>query len=183
MLFDRIKALRPLQGQDFELFRRVHDKFLVNFNLRDISTALEGAYPEFVTNAVLTRLQALRRHLAHATPIGIALPLPAERGLKNPTADLWVTWLTQMTPERAVPQISLLADDFMRPRLICFASRQTSDAYRVLTGISDRSQSYDVLASFDAFDEHHRTHAFPEIDRPLGDVIDRFVDALDSKPV
>ena len=31
-LFERIKALRPLQGQDFELFRRVHDKFLVNFN-------------------------------------------------------------------------------------------------------------------------------------------------------
>ncbi|MDD0997050.1 type VI secretion system-associated protein TagF [Pseudomonas sp. TNT2022 ID1044] len=183
VLFERIKALRPLQGQDFELFRRVHDKFLVNFNLRDISTALEGAYPEFVTNAVLTRLLALRRHLSHPTPIGIALPLPAERGLKNPTADLWVTWLRHMTPERAVPQVNLLADDFMRPRLICFVSRQTSDAYRVLTGISERSQSYDVLASFEAFDEHHRTHAFPEIDRPLGDVIDRFVDALDSKSV
>jgi type VI secretion system protein ImpM len=155
----------------------------VNFNLRDIACALQGTYPEFVTNAVLTRLQALKRHLDQATPIGIALPLPAERGLKNPTADLWVTWLTQMTPERAVPQINLLADDFMRPRLICFASRNTSDAYRLLTGIHDHSQSYDVLASFDSFDEHHRKHAFPEIDRPLGDVIDRFVDALDSKSV
>ncbi|MNC36566.1 hypothetical protein D3C75_850920 [compost metagenome] len=103
--------------------------------------------------------------------------------MKNPTADLWVTWLTHMTPERAVPQISLLADDFMRPRLICFASRSTCDAYRLLTGIGERSQSYDVLASFDAFDEHHRQHTFAEIDRPLGDVIDRFVDALDSKPV
>jgi type VI secretion system protein ImpM len=71
----------------------------------------------------------------------------------------------------------------MRPRLICFASRHTSDAYRLLTGIHERSQSYDVLASFDAFDEHHPKHVFPEIDRPLGDVIDRFVDALDSKSV
>lgn len=183
VLFERIKALRPLQLQDFELFRRVHAKFLVNFNLRDIATALESSYPEFVTNAVLTRLQALKRPLQNGSPIGMALPLPAERGLKNPTADLWVTWLTRMTPGNAVPQISLLADDFMRPRLICFASRTTSDAYRVLTGIGERSQSYDVLASFDAFDEHHPVHAFPEIDRPLDDVIDRFVDALDSKSV
>ena len=183
VLFDRIKALRPLQGKDFELFRRVHDKFLVNFNLRDIATALEGAYPEFVTNAVLTRLQALNRHLHHGTPIGIALPLPAERGLKNPTADLWVTWLTRMTPGNAVPQISLLADDFMRPRLICFASRTTSDAYRVLTGTGERAQSFDVLGSFEAFDEYHPAGVFPEIDRPLDDVIDRFVAALDSKSV
>jgi type VI secretion system protein ImpM len=183
VLFERIKALRPLQLQDFELFRRVHAKFLVNFNLRDIATALESSYPEFVTNAVLTRLQALKRPLQHGSPMGIALPLPAERGLKNPVADLWVTWLTRMTPGNAVPQISLLADDFMRPRLICFASRTTGDAYRVLTGIGERSQSYDVLASFDAFDEHHAAHAFPEIDRPLDDVIDRFVDALDSKSV
>jgi type VI secretion system protein ImpM len=132
---------------------------------------------------VLTRLQALKKHLDHVTPIGITLPLPAERGLKNPTADLWVTWLTQMTAERAAPQVNLLADDFMRPRLICFASRNTSEAYRLLTGINERSQSYDVLASFDAFDELPPKHAFPEIDRPLGDVIDRFVDALDSKSV
>ncbi|POA17571.1 type VI secretion system-associated protein TagF [Pseudomonas sp. FW300-N1A1] len=183
VLFERIKALRPLQGQDFELFRRVHDKFLVNFNLRDIVEALESSYPEFVTNAVLTRLQALQGNLHHATPIGIALPLPAQRGLKNPTADLWITWLARMTAGRGAPHISLLADDFMRPRLFCFASRHANDAYRVLTDMDDRSQSYDVLAPFDAFDEHHRVPDFPEIDRPLYDVIDRFVDALDAKSV
>jgi type VI secretion system protein ImpM len=183
VLFERIKALRPLQGQDFELFRRVHDKFLVNFNLRDIATALEVAYPEFVTNAVLTRLLAFKSHLHQPTPMGISLPLPAERGLKNPTADLWITWLARMTAGSGVPQVSLLADDFMRPRLICFPSRNNSDAYRVLTGSGNRLQSHDVLASFDAFDEHHPKHAFPEIDRPLDDVIDRFVDALDLKSV
>lgn len=183
VLFERIKALRSLQIQDFDLFRRVHDKFLVNFSLRDIATALAGSHPEFVTNAVLTRLQALKSPLQHGTPIGITLPLPAERGLKNPTADLWLTWLTRMTPGHAVPQVSLLADDFMRPRLICFASRTTSNAYRVLTGSGEHAQGCDLLASFDAFDEHHAAHAFPEIDRPLDDVIDRFVDALDSKSV
>ncbi len=103
--------------------------------------------------------------------------------MKNPTADLWVNWLTRIEPNRAVPQISILADDFMRPRLFCFASRNTSGVYRVVTGVSEHSESYDVLAPFDAFDEHHRGHVFPDIDRPLYDVIDRFVDVLDLKPV
>ena len=133
-------------------------------------------------SAVLTRLQALSRPSSKA-PVGISLPLPAERGLKNPTADLWVNWLTRIEPNRAVPQISILADDFMRPRLFCFASRNTSGVYRVVTGVSEHSESYDVLAPFDAFDEHHRGHVFPDIDRPLYDVIDRFVDVLDLKPV
>lgn len=183
VLFERLKALRPLQGQDFELFRRVHDKFLVNFSLRDIASALESTYPEFVTNAVLTRLHALKRQVHPDSTGGICLPLPAERGLKNPTADLWINWLTRMKSSHAAPQISVLADDFMRPQLFCFPSRNTNALYRVLTGTGDRAESYDVLASFDAFDEHHRVNAFPEIDRPLRDVIDRFVDALDLKSV
>jgi type VI secretion system protein ImpM len=183
VLFERIKALRPLQKQDFELFKRVHDKFLMNFSLRDVTNALEGAYPEFVTNAVLTRLNALKAQLHQETPLGISLPLPAERGLKNPAADLWVTWLTRMTSGNAVPQVSVLADDFMRPRLFCFVSRNTRAIYRVLTGIADRKEGYDVLEPFDAFDEHHPVHVFPEIDRPLYDVIDRFVDAPDLKSV
>jgi type VI secretion system protein ImpM len=182
-LFERIKALRPLQGQDFELFRRVHDKFLVNFSLRDIAGSLENSYPEFITNAVFTRLHALSNQLGHRAPIGVALPLPAERGLKNPTADLWISWLSRMSASHAAPQISILADDFMRPKLFCFPSRSTSIGYRVLTGISDQSESYDVLAPFDAFNEHHRANVFPDIDRPLHDVIDRFVDVLDSKSV
>ena len=183
VVFERIRALRPLQSQDFELFRRVHDKFLVNFTLRDIARSLESSYPEFITNAVLTRLQALGRPMYHQAPIGISLPLPAERGLKNPTADLWVSWLTRMATDHAVPQICILADDFMRPRLFCFPSRNTTGVYRVVTGTGDRSENYDVLEPFEAFDEHHRSHVFADMDRPLYDVIDRFVDVLDLKSV
>ncbi|AZF13683.1 type VI secretion system-associated protein TagF [Pseudomonas sp. R3-18-08] len=182
-LFERIKALRPLQVQDFELFRRVHDKFLVNFNLRDITRSLEDSYPEFVSNAVLTRLQALQQPMQQKTSMAISLPLPAERGLKNPTADLWIDWLTRMKSAETEPHISVLADDFMRPKLLCFASRSGNSLYRVLTGSSERQESYDVLAPFEVFDEHHCGYAFPEIDCPLYDVIDRFVGALDLKSV
>ncbi|TFZ33562.1 type VI secretion system-associated protein TagF, partial [Pseudomonas syringae] len=122
VLFERIRDWRPLQGQDFELFRRVHEKCLVGFTLRDIATSLESTYPEFISNAVLTRLQALSRPSSKPR-VGISLPLTAERGLKNPTADLWVNWLTRIEQNSAVPQISNLADEFMRTRLICFASR------------------------------------------------------------
>jgi type VI secretion system protein ImpM len=183
VLFERIKALRPLQVQDFELFRRVHDKFLMNFNLRDITRSLEDSYPEFVSNAVLTRLLALQQPMQHKNSMAISLPLPAERGLKNPTADLWIDWLTRMKRADTAPQISVLMDDFMRPKLLCFASYNSNGLYRALTGTSERLENYDVLAPFDAFDEHHRVHAFPAIDRPLYDVIDRFVDALDLKSV
>lgn len=183
VLFERIKALRPLQAQDFELFRRVHHKFLMNFNLRDITRSLEDSYPEFVSNAVLTRLLALQQPMQHKNSMAISLPLPAERGLKNPTADLWIDWLTRMKSADTAPQISMLMDDFMRPKLLCFASRNSNALYRVLTGTRERLDNYDVLAPFDAFDEHHRVHAFPAIDCPLYDVIDRFVDALDSKSI
>jgi type VI secretion system protein ImpM len=183
VLFERIKALRPLQGQDFALFRQVHEKFMRNFSLRDIATALTHSWPEFVTNAVLSRLHALRRPLNQPQSPGIRLPLPAERGLKNPTADLWVDWLTRLTAGRASPQVSVLMDDFMRPGLLCFPSRQNTGLYAALTGPVDSPAHYDVLADFAAFDEHHRAPAFPDTDRPLFDVIDRFVDVLDVKSV
>lgn len=182
-LFERIKKLRLLQGQDFALFRQVHEKFLYNFNLRDIATALEHSYPEFITNAVLTRLYALKRPLLRADVPGISLPLPAERGLKNPTADLWIDWLSRMRTGAVSPDVSVLADDFMQPRLFCFPSRDNQGLYTALTGTSDPTESYDVLADFAAFDEHHQPPAFPDIQRPLYDVIDQFVDALNVKCV
>jgi type VI secretion system protein ImpM len=77
----------------------------------------------------------------------------------------------------------LLADDFMRPKLFCFPSRSTHGLYAVLTGNSDHTQNYDVLANFATFDEHHQPPEFPSMERPLFDVIDRFVDAPDTKSV
>lgn len=183
VLFEKIKTLRPLQGQDFSLFRQVHDKFLRNFNLRDIADALKNSYPEFITNAVLTRLHALRRQLRHTDALSVSLPLPAERGLKNPTADLWVDLLRRMSISRASPSVSLLADDFMRPKLFCFPSRSNPGIYAALTGNRDRTENYDVLANFEAFDEHHQSPEFPTTESPLYDVIDRFVDAPDVKSV
>ena len=183
VLFEQIKALRPLQSQDLALFRQVHEKFLRNFNLQDIADALKTPYPEFITNAVLTRLYALRRRLHPGDALTISLPLPAERGLKNPTADLWVHWLTRLNAHQVAPQVSVLADDFMRPNLFCFPSRTTTGLYAALTGNSDRFEHYDVLANFAAFDEHHPSLRFPTADSPLYDVIDRFVDAPDKKPV
>ncbi|MDH0747860.1 type VI secretion system-associated protein TagF [Pseudomonas sp. GD03842] len=182
-LFEKIKALRPLQGQDLALFRQVHDKFLRNFNLGDIADALKGAYPEFITSAVLTRLHAARHSLHHADAPAISLPLPAERGLKNPTADLWVDWLTRMSAGRASPQVSVLADDFLRPKLFCFPNRGNHSLYTVLTGQGQATDTYDVLANFETFDEHHRQPAMPDTERPLYDAIDRFVDAPDMKSV
>ncbi|WP_296185902.1 type VI secretion system-associated protein TagF [Pseudomonas sp. UBA1879] len=183
LLFEKIKALRPLQGQDFALFRQVHEKFLRNFNLGDISEALKNAYPEFITQAVLTRLHALRRPLHHANAPSVCLPLPAERGLKNPTADLWVDWLTRLSANRVSPQVSVLADDFMRPKLFCFPSRSDHSLYAVLADNGASTGHYDVLANFATFDEHHRPPVFPDAECPLYDVIDRIVDAPDVKSV
>jgi type VI secretion system protein ImpM len=183
LLFEQIKALRAMRAEDFALFRQVHEKFLRHFNLRDIATALESSYPEFITNAVLTRLYALHQPLCHSDALGVCLPLPAERGLKNPTADLWVDWLTRMRVGHTAPHVSVLADDFMRPRLYCFPSRGTQGLYTALTDTGERTEHYDVMGDFAAFDEHHRPPEFPDTERPLYDVIDRFVDALNVKSV
>jgi type VI secretion system protein ImpM len=174
-LFERIKALRPLQGQDVDLFRRVHAKFLQDFSLRDIATALSGAYPTFDSHQALARIQALAPLLHADCEAGIGLPLPAERGLKNPTADLWLTWLTRLNGGH-LPPVSVLADDFLRPKLYCFPSRHSTTAYRVLTGTCEAAQHHDLLPP----GERHARAQLADIDRPLDHVIDRCVDALDA---
>ncbi|MFQ6572117.1 type VI secretion system-associated protein TagF [Pseudomonas sp. UM16] len=173
-LFERIKALRALQGQDFDLFRRVHAKFLQDFSFRDIASALSATCPAFDSASALTRLQALAPRLHDDCEAAISMPLPAERGLKNPTADLWVTWLTRINSAH-VPPISVLADDFMRPKLYCFPSRHSTGAYRVLTATAEAAQLLELLSP-----ETQPATPFADIDRPLDHVIDRFVDALDA---
>ncbi|HWD30479.1 type VI secretion system-associated protein TagF [Pseudomonas caricapapayae] len=178
-LFERIKALRPLQGQDFDLFRRVHAKFLQDFSFADITSALNDTYPAFDSTVALTRLQALAPMLRSDCEAGIGLPLPAQRGLKNPTADLWVTWLTRMSGGN-VPPISLLADDFMRPKLYCFPSRRSANTYRVLTATAEAAHHLDLLTPDARLVPARRSTPLADIDRPLDHVIDRFVDALDA---
>lgn len=176
-LFDRIKALRPLQAQDLDLFRRVHAKFLHDFSFNDIARALHGSWPSFDNATALARLQATWASLHGDFDGGIELPLPAERGLKNPTADLWLTWLTRMSGRHDIPAVSLLADDFMHPRLFCFPSRHASSAYRLLSGSAEPRQHLQLLSPMPSAARLH------DYDRPLEHVIDQFVDALDATPV
>lgn len=176
-LFERIKALRPLHAQDLDLFRRVHAKFLHDFSFSDVARALHGSWPSFDSANALARLQASWASLHGDVEGGIELPLPAERGLKNPTADLWLTWLARMSGHPGVPAVSLLADDFMHPRLYCFLSRHTHCAYRLLSGCAEASQHLELLSPLAMAPRLH------DYDRPLEHVIDQFVDALDATPV
>ncbi|MFK3815014.1 type VI secretion system-associated protein TagF [Pseudomonas sp. NPDC089407] len=176
-LFERVKALRPLQVQDLDLFRRVHAKFLHDFSFADISRALQSSWPNFDSATALSGLHSFWPALHGDFEGGIELPLPAERGLKNPTADLWLTWLTRMSGHPSVPAVSLLADDFMHPRLYCFPSRHASSAYRLLCACAETQQHLQLLGTPPAAP---RTH---DDDRPLEHVIDQFVDALDAMPV
>ncbi|MDF3926057.1 type VI secretion system-associated protein TagF [Pseudomonas putida] len=176
-LFERIKALRPLQGQDLDLFRRVHAKFLHDFSFTDVARALHGSWPGFDSATALAHLQLGRASLQGDFAGGIELPLPAERGLKNPTADLWLTWLARMSEHRALPAVSLLADDFMHPQLYCFPARHASCAYRLLSGCADPRQHLELLSPLTTVPRLH------DYDRPLEHVIDQFVDALDATPV
>ncbi|WP_409280297.1 type VI secretion system-associated protein TagF [Pseudomonas sp. KCJK8751] len=176
-LFERIKALRPLQAQDLDLFRQVHAKFLKDFSLADVARALLRSWPDFKSDKALALLQASRAVLHNDFAGGIELPLPAERGLKNPTADLWLTWLTRMSRQPGVPAVSMLADDFMKPRLYCLPSRHANCAYRLLSGCAEAGQHLEPL---DPLTVPPRLHDY---DRSLEHVIDQFVDALDATPV
>lgn len=176
-LFERIKALRALQGQDLDLFRRVHAKFLHDFSFADVARALHGSWPGFDSATALARLQAAWPSLHSDFDGGIELPLPAERGLKNPTADLWQTWLTRIGGRHGGPAVSLLADDFMHPRLYAFSSRHTRTAYRLLSATADAHQHLELLGPLAHSGQAH------DFDRPLEYVIGQFVDALDATPV
>ncbi|MDZ3991643.1 type VI secretion system-associated protein TagF [Pseudomonas sp. Teo4] len=176
-LFERIKALRPLHGQDLDLFRRVHAKFLHDFSFSDIARALQGSWPTFDSTTALAHLRSVAGALNGDYQGGIELPLPAERGLKNPTADLWQTWLTRLGASRGVPAVSLLADDFMHPTLFCFPSRHSSNAYRLLSGTAQAPLHLELLSPLPLVPHTH------DYDRPLERVIDLFVDTLDATPV
>lgn len=173
-VFARIKALRPLQAHDLDLFRRVHAKFLRDYSFNDVVLALQRSWSNFDAQAALAYLRHLRCGLTPTDDGVLALPLPAERGLKNPVADLWSTWLMRLSGRRDAPAVSLLADDFMHPRLYCFPSRHGQTAYRVLSGVVAQGQHRAML---DAVADGPAT---TELDRPLEQVIDRLVGALDT---
>lgn len=182
-LFKRIDALRPLQSQDFALFRQVHEKFLWNFTLTNIGTALNSSYPEHATGAVLARLHAARQASKQGEPMATCLPLPAERGLKNPTADLWVDWLSRLDASQQAPEVNVLADDFMRPRLYSFGSRATAGLYTALAHSGETAAGNTPPDRFIASDLTNQAACSIDPDRPLFNVIHSVVGVLDMKPV
>ena len=192
VLFKQIEALRPLQSQDFALFDQVHEKFLWNFTLTDISTALNSAAPVRATEVMLARLQATLHARSQAEAPVACLPLPAERGLKNPTADLWVDWLSRLDAHQQAPAVSVLADDFMHPRLYCFGSRAATGLYQALAQAETPEQRAPFTAPDTAPDTAPATAPKAvgrqlaeaiDPDRPLFNVMHQFAGALDVKPV
>lgn len=170
-------SLAPAAGPGPGPVPPVHAKFLHDFSFADVARALHGSWPGFDSATALAHLKNSRGSLHGDFAGGIELPLPAERGLKNPVADLWLTWLTRMSGSHGVPAVSLLADDFMHPRLYCFPSRHANCAYRLLSGCADKGEHLKLLSPLTGAAQLH------DYDRPLEHVIDQFVDALDATPV
>jgi len=179
-LFNRIKAMRGWTAQDLDLYRRVHEKFLHDFNLRDVARPLRHSYPEFDTQAGMASLYRLRTALQQAHTAPICLPLPAQSGLKRPMADLWCTLLSRLRGSAGMPDVSVLVDNFMRPGLLCFASRGSDEIYRLLTGIADSSERHDLLDPL-PYPSAGSPLALPADDLALNDFIERFASARDEQ--
>ncbi|MEE4621760.1 type VI secretion system-associated protein TagF [Pseudomonas alliivorans] len=178
-IFARIRAMRSWTSQDLDLYRRVHEKFLADFNLRDVARPLRHSYPEFNTQSGLESLYRLRKALRNQAPQAISLPLPAESGLKRPMADMWCTLLSRLRGKSGMPDVSVLVDSFMRPGLLCFPSRGSDEIYRILTGISSIADRYNLL---DPSPEPQSAAALalPDDHLALNDFIERFVSARDE---
>ncbi|MBI6926067.1 type VI secretion system-associated protein TagF [Pseudomonas putida] len=179
-LFGQIKAMRGWTARDLDLYRRVHEKFLHDFNLRDVARALRHSYPEFDTQAGMASLYRLRTALQQAHTAPICLPLPAQSGLKRPMADLWCTLLSRLRGSAGMPDVSVLVDNFMRPGLLCFASRGSDEVYRLLTGIADTSERHDLLDPL-PYPSSGSPLALPADDLALNDFIARFASARDEQ--
>lgn len=130
-LINGLEALRELDESDLKLHRRLFVQFLENVRYVDLTRALKGSYPELCGDDLARRMQTLRRQLADGSVTCAALPLPPERALKRPAADLWLYWLEH--DNTAPARVSVIVDDFMRPTLLRFA-HANHDALRVLAG-------------------------------------------------
>jgi len=126
-----IEALRPLDDSDLKLHRRLFARFLEDVRYGDLTRALASGFPDVSASRLTRDIQALRRQSAarHGQRGHVALPLPPERALKRPAADLWLHWLEH--DNGAPGHISVIVDDFMRPTLVRF-TRDDQEALRIL---------------------------------------------------
>lgn len=174
-----IAELRSWNEQDLALYQRVHERFLQDYSFDDISKALQWGWPEFIGSACLHRLHYAHACWAAGSSLAVLLPLPAERGLKRPVADLWQQWLGDACAG-GTPVMSLLIDDFMRPRLLLMPVWQSAEQFfEVLSNPGDRRLCIDVLAPFADDEPHPGTLSLPDIQLSLADFMTRFPDRAD----
>lgn len=133
-LLTGIEALRPLDDSDLKLHRRLFARFLEDVRYGDLTRALASGFPDVSASRLTRDMQALRRQSTtsaarHGQRGHVALPLPPERALKRPAADLWLHWLEH--DNGAPGHISVIVDDFMRPTLVRF-TRDDQEALRIL---------------------------------------------------
>ncbi|ALM53983.1 type VI secretion system-associated protein TagF [Halomonas huangheensis] len=172
-LHHSIDELRELGDADLKLQQRLLQRFLEDVRFSDLVKALEPSFPEFIANAFALRMQVLHQGLQRGETFQAVLPLPAERALKRPAADLWLHWLEYQVPHRA--KASLLVDDFMRPQLWRFASAD-HEAFRLLSGQASSAARVDVLEAFEEFNPRWADMALPPAELDMGTYITRFPD-------
>jgi len=169
-----IQELRALNDQDLSLYQRIHDRFLHDYSFEDIAQALEWGWPEFVSGACLHRLHYALSRWEDGSAQAVMLPLPAERGLKRPVADLWQQWLGQACAMET-PVMSLLIDDFMRPRLLLMPVwRSAEQFFEVLSNPANRRLCIDVLSPFADDELHPGTLPLPDTRLSLANFMDCF---------
>ncbi|MFQ3788483.1 type VI secretion system-associated protein TagF [Halomonas sp. A29] len=166
-----IEALRGLGEVDLRLHQRLLQRFLDDVRYLDLSQALAPGFPEFITSAFALRMQGLRQRLQRGETLPAVMPLPAERALKRPAADLWLHWLDR--GGRTHAKASLLVDDFMRPQLWRFA-RAEQEVFRLLAGLAPREARCDVLEAFEQFDSQWAHIRPPAVELDIGTYITRF---------
>lgn len=180
---EAVAELRRWNEQDVALYQRVHQRFLQDYSFDDVSRALQWGWPEFIGSAALHRLHYARTCWREGSSRAVLLPLPAERGLKRPVADLWQQWLGSACAD-GVPVMSLLIDDFMRPRLLLMPSWQSAEQFfEVLSNPDDRRLCIDVLAAFAEEEPHPGALSLPDTQLSLADFMARFPDGADSSTV
>ncbi|MCM2130790.1 type VI secretion system-associated protein TagF [Larsenimonas rhizosphaerae] len=176
-LIDPIRALSELRNwtdQDLVLYQRVNERFLENYSLSDITAAMMWNRPEFVLSACLHRLYYVMQRWQAGSTVAALLPLPAERGLKRPVADLWQQWLGRACPG-GLPVMSLLIDDFMQPCLLIMPSWSSAEQfYEVLSEPGNPRRCIDVMASFHPDEAHPGTLSLPDMHSSLAQAMARF---------
>lgn len=169
-----VQEMRALNGQDLALYERIYARFLSDYSFDDVARSLKDGWPEFVSGAFLYRLHYALSTWADGGDKVIVLPLPAERGLKRPVADLWQQWAGKACTA-ATPFMSLLIDDFMRPKLLLMPIRERVEQfYEVLSNPCNQQLCIDLLSPFSEDEQHPGNLSLPDTGLSLAECMDCF---------